>query len=46
MILAERRKELIETEVVPRQVSAISTGCRQKLLLIPHTLSRRLLGKG
>lgn len=45
MILAERREQLIETEVVRRQAAAIFTGVRQKLLLIPHTLSHRLVGK-
>ena len=45
MILAERREQLIETEVVTRQAAAIFTGVRQKLLLIPHTLSHRLVGK-
>src|SRR5258708_37130119 len=45
MNLAERREQLIETEVVRRQAAAICTGVRQKLLLIPHTLSHRLVGK-
>ena len=45
MILAERREELIEMEVVARQAAAIFAACRQKLLLIPHTLSHRLVGK-
>jgi phage terminase Nu1 subunit (DNA packaging protein) len=45
MILAERREELIEMAVVQRQAAAIFAACRQKLLLIPHTLSRRLVGK-
>jgi hypothetical protein len=31
---------------VIRQAAAIFTACRQKLLLIPHTLSHRLVGKG
>jgi hypothetical protein len=45
MILAERREELIETDVVIRQAAAIFAVCRQKLLLTPHTLSHRLVGK-
>jgi hypothetical protein len=45
MILAERREELIETELVIRQAAALFAACRQKLLLIPHTLSHRLVGK-
>jgi hypothetical protein len=45
MILAERREELVETELVTRQAAAIFAACRQKLLLIPHTLSHRLVGK-
>jgi phage terminase Nu1 subunit (DNA packaging protein) len=44
MILAERREELIETELVIMQAAAIFAACRQKLLLIPHTLSHRLVG--
>jgi phage terminase Nu1 subunit (DNA packaging protein) len=45
MILAERREELIETEVVIQQAATIFAACRQKLLLIPHTLCHRLVGK-
>ena len=45
MILAERREELIETELVIRQAAAMFAACRQKLLLIPHTLSHQLVGK-
>jgi phage terminase Nu1 subunit (DNA packaging protein) len=45
MILAERREELVETELVTRQAAPIFAACRQKLLLIPHTLSHRLVGK-
>ena len=45
MILAERREQLVETELVVSQASAIFAACRQKLLLIPHTLSHRLAGK-
>src|SRR4029077_12388848 len=45
MILAERREELIEMAVVQRQAAAMFAACRQKLLLIPHNLSRRLVGQ-
>jgi phage terminase Nu1 subunit (DNA packaging protein) len=45
MILAERREQLIEMDVVARQAAAIFAAVRQKLLLIPHTLSHRLVGK-
>jgi phage terminase Nu1 subunit (DNA packaging protein) len=45
MILAERREELIETEVVIRQAAAMFVAVRQKLLSIPANLSRRLVGK-
>ena len=45
MILAERREELIEMDVVTRQAAAMFAAVRQKLLLIPHTLSHRLVGK-
>jgi hypothetical protein len=46
MILAERRDQLLETDVVIRQPAAMFAACWQKLLLIPHTLSRRLVGMG
>jgi hypothetical protein len=45
MLLAERREQLIEMDVVTRQAATIFAACRQKLLLIPHTLSHRLVGK-
>ena len=45
MLLAEQRDQLIQTDVVQRQAAAIFTACRQKLLSIPHTLARRLVGK-
>jgi phage terminase Nu1 subunit (DNA packaging protein) len=45
MILAERREQLIEMDVVTRQASAMFAAVRQKLLLIPHILSHRLVGK-
>jgi phage terminase Nu1 subunit (DNA packaging protein) len=45
MILAERREQLIEMDVVIRQASAMFAACRQKLLLIPRTLCHRLVGK-
>jgi hypothetical protein len=45
MILAERREELIEMDVVTRQAAAMFAAVRQKLLLIPHTLCHRLVGK-
>jgi len=45
MILAERREELVEMAVVQRQAAALFAACRQKLLLIPHTLAHRLVGQ-
>ena len=45
MILAERRQELIEVEVVQRQAAAMLVACRQKLLSILANPSRRLVGK-
>ena len=45
MILAERREELVEMSVVQRQAAAMFAACRQKLLLIPHSLAHRLVGK-
>ena len=45
MILAERREQLVEMDVVIRQASAMFAACRQKLLLIPRTVCHRLVGK-
>jgi len=45
MLLAEARDQLIPTELVMQQAAAMFLACRQKLLLIPHTLARRLVGK-
>ena len=45
MLLAERREELIEMDVVQRQAAAMFVACRQKLLSIPANISRRLVGK-
>ena len=45
MLLAERREELIETDVVQRQAAAMFVACRQKLLSIPANISRRVVGK-
>src|ERR1700746_2408726 len=45
MILADRREEMIEPDVVIRQAAAMFVACRQKLLSIPANLSRRLVGK-
>jgi hypothetical protein len=45
MLLAEVRDQLIQTELVMQQAAAMFLACRQNLLLIPHTLARRLVGK-
>jgi hypothetical protein len=44
MLLAEVRDQLIPTELVMQQ-PAMFLACRRKLLLIPYTLARRLVGK-
>jgi hypothetical protein len=45
MLLAEARDQLIQTDMVTRQAAAIFVAVRQKLLLTPLTLARRLVGK-
>jgi hypothetical protein len=45
MYLALERDQLIQTDVVIRQAAALFLACRQKLLAMPHHLSKRLEGK-
>jgi hypothetical protein len=44
MQLAERRGELIETDLVVKQAGFLFVSLRQKILSIPQTYARRLLG--
>jgi len=45
MYLALERDQLIQTDHVIRQAAALFLACRQKLLAMPHHLSKRLEGK-
>jgi hypothetical protein len=44
MRLAERRGELIQKTLVEKQAAFLLVSLRQRILQIPHTYARRLLG--
>jgi hypothetical protein len=45
MLLAERREQLIEMDVVIHQAAAMFAACKAKLLQIPYDLAHKLAGR-
>jgi hypothetical protein len=44
MILAKQREDLIQKDLVAKQAAFLLVSLRQKILMIPHSYARRIVG--